>query len=91
MAKAAMAGAPKGGTKPCHGVGGLARWACKRRRAPSGMDLSAGGATPSRRFPSSARYGGGVLQHNARTGNPTRLRGGEGVVVPLPGKLRRRK
>jgi hypothetical protein len=30
---------------------------------------SAGGATPSRRFPSLARDGGGVLQDSARTGN----------------------
>uniref|UniRef100_A0A0E0N1G0 Uncharacterized protein n=1 Tax=Oryza rufipogon TaxID=4529 RepID=A0A0E0N1G0_ORYRU len=47
---------------------------------------SAGGATPSRRFPSLARDGGGVLQDSARTGNLTRLRGGEGKPLkPMSG------
>uniref|UniRef100_A0A0D3G5M0 Uncharacterized protein n=1 Tax=Oryza barthii TaxID=65489 RepID=A0A0D3G5M0_9ORYZ len=39
---------------------------------------------------STARDGGGVIQDSTRTGNPTQLQGGEGVAVPLPGKLRRR-
>uniref|UniRef100_A0A0E0EL03 Uncharacterized protein n=1 Tax=Oryza meridionalis TaxID=40149 RepID=A0A0E0EL03_9ORYZ len=80
-------GAPEGGTKPCHGVGGPARRVRKRQRALSGMNLSVGGATPNRRFPSLARDGGGVLQDNVCAGNPTRLREGEGAAVPLLGKL----
>uniref|UniRef100_A0A0E0HC46 Uncharacterized protein n=1 Tax=Oryza nivara TaxID=4536 RepID=A0A0E0HC46_ORYNI len=48
----------------------------------------AGGTTPSRHFQSTARDSGGVIQDSTRTGNPTRLQGGEGVAVPLPGKLR---
>uniref|UniRef100_A0A0D3F9M7 Uncharacterized protein n=1 Tax=Oryza barthii TaxID=65489 RepID=A0A0D3F9M7_9ORYZ len=82
-----LGGTPEGGAKPCHDVSGPARWASKWRQAPSGLTSSAVGATPSRRFPSSAKDGGGVLQDSAHAGNPTRLRGGEGAAVPLPGKL----
>ncbi len=46
---------------------------------PSGLDLVGGRGD--------AKDSGGVLQDSARTGNPTRLRGGEGAAVPLPGKL----
>jgi hypothetical protein len=46
-----LGGATKGSAKPCHGVGGLARRARKRRRVPSGLDLVGGRDDAKPTFP----------------------------------------
>uniref|UniRef100_A0A0E0LBF5 Uncharacterized protein n=1 Tax=Oryza punctata TaxID=4537 RepID=A0A0E0LBF5_ORYPU len=57
------------------------------RRAARTLSWGGGGGTPSRRFLSLGRDGGGVLQDVVHMENLTRPLGGEGAAVPLPGKL----